>query len=220
MRGKDFNNKYVIIILLILLIGVFTSVRAIDSKADLNIGDIGKVENFEKNDDKIKYLRDKKIVIGYEDGDLKLDKPIRRSEMAQLLIKAFGKEDLAKELQDSLNPYADIEQSFWANGIIVVVTKVPSSQNGLYMLNGYPNRKFLPNRNLTYAELAKILVVLVKEDLTVDMANDADANWPKKWIKWANDYQICRGLEVDDSSKEVSRENEFIMFYNALLSRS
>ena len=88
------------------------------------------------------------------------------------------------------------------------------------MLNGYPNRKFLPNRNLTYAELAKILVVLVKDDLTVDMANDADANWPKKWIKWANDYQICRGLEVDDSSKEVSRENAFIMFYNALLSRS
>lgn len=74
---------------------------------------------------------------------------------------------------------------------------------------------FEPERQVRYDELAKMLVVLVKEDLT--KAGLEAAKWPTDWMNWAAKLGIFDGIKTPvDGSKYAVREDAFVMLYNAL----
>ncbi|MDU1583608.1 MAG: S-layer homology domain-containing protein, partial [Peptoniphilus harei] len=173
-----------------------------------------KVEKIVGKDNKIQYVIDKKLVEGYEDGSYGLDKNIKRSEITRLLVLANGQEDLAKRLQGSMKIYNDVDVKHWANGVISVGTTSPSDANGLPMLAGYPDHSFKPEKDVTYAELAKMLVVLVKEDLTKDMVDHAI--WSTDWMRWAALLGITDDVTIENSDKAANRADAFTMVYNAL----
>ena len=173
-----------------------------------------KVEKVVGKDNKIQYIVDKKLVEGYEDGNLGLDKNIKRSEITRLLVLANGNEELAKQLQGSMKIYSDVDAKHWANGVISVGTTVPSDANGIAMLAGYPDGSFKPENDVTYAELAKMLVVLAKKDLTADMVKNA--KWATDWMTWAAQLGILDDVNVVDSNKAANRADAFTMVYNAL----
>ena len=110
--------------------------------------------------------------------------------------------------------YSDVDTKHWANGVISVGTTVPSDANGIAMLAGYPDGSFKPENDVTYAELAKMLVVLVKEDLTADMVKNA--KWATSWMTWAAQLGILDDVNVVDSNKAANRADAFTMVYNAL----
>lgn len=211
------NKKIISLVLaLVMVLGTFTSVFAEPTKkAEAKKAEAGeKVEKVVGKDNKIQYVIDKKLVEGYEDGNYGLDKNIKRSEITRLLVLANGNEELAKQLQGSMKIYSDVDTKHWANGVITVGTTVPSDANGIAMLAGYPDGSFKPENDVTYAELAKMLVVLVKEDLTADMVKNA--KWASSWMTWAAELGILNDVTVADSNKAANRADAFTMVYNAL----
>ena len=211
------NKKIISLVLaLVMVLGTFSSVFAETAKkAEAKKAEAGeKVEKVVGKDNKIQYIIDKKLVEGYEDGNYGLDKNIKRSEITRLLVLANGNEELAKQLQGSMKIYSDVDTKHWANGVITVGTTVPSDANGIAMLAGYPDGSFKPENDVTYAELAKMLVVLVKEDLAADMVKNA--KWATSWMTWAAQLGILDDVNVVDSNKAANRADAFTMVYNAL----
>ena len=206
------NKKIISLVLaLVMVLGTFTSVFA-EAAKEAEAGE--KVEKVVGKDNKIQYVIDKKLVEGYEDGNLGLDKNIKRSEITRLLVLANGNEELSKQLQGSMKIYSDVDAKHWANGVITVGTTVPSDANGIAMLAGYPDGSFKPEKDVTYAELAKMLVVLAKKDLTADMVKNA--KWASDWMTWAAQLGILNDVTVTDSDKAANRADAFTMIYNAL----
>lgn len=221
------NKKIISLVLaLVMVLGTFTSVFAETAKGatakkeevkktETKKAEAGeKVEKVVGKDNKIQYVIDKKLVEGYEDGTYGLDKNIKRSEITRLLVLANGNEELAKQLQGSMKIYSDVDAKHWANGVISVGTTVPSDANGIAMLAGYPDGSFKPENDVTYAELAKMLVVLAKKDLTADMVKNA--KWATSWMTWAAQLGILDDVNVVDSNKAANRADAFTMVYNAL----
>lgn len=220
------NKKIISLVLaLVMVLGTFTSVFAEAAKADAKKEEVKKtetkkaeagekVEKVVGKDNKIQYVIDKKLVEGYEDGTYGLDKNIKRSEITRLLVLANGNEELSKQLQGSMKIYSDVDAKHWANGVISVGTTVPSDANGIAMLAGYPDGSFKPENDVTYAELAKMLVVLAKKDLTADMVKNA--KWATSWMTWAAQLGILDDVNVVDSNKAANRADAFTMIYNAL----
>lgn len=215
------NKKLLSLVLaLVMVLGTFTSAFAATTTTETTDEKLGEnVETVEKivgKDNKIQYIIDKKFVEGYENGDYGYDKEIKRSEITKLIVFANGNKELAEKLQGSMKLYNDVDTAYWANGVISVGTTVPSSANGLAMLNGYPDGSFKPEKNVTYAELAKMLVVLVKEDLTADMMREANAKWATQWMSWAAQLGILDDVTVANSDAPANRADAFTMLYNAL----
>lgn len=220
------NKKIISLVLaLVMVLGTFTSVFAETApkakakeevkKTETKKAEAGeKVEKVVGKDNKIQYVIDKKLVEGYEDGTYGLDKNIKRSEITRLLVLANGNEELAKQLQGSMKIYSDVDAKHWANGVISVGTTVPSDANGIAMLAGYPDGSFKPENDVTYAELAKMLVVLAKKDLTADMVKNA--KWATDWMTWAAQLGILNDVTINDSNKAANRADAFTMIYNAL----
>ena len=221
------NKKIISLVLaLVMVLGTFTSVFAETAKGatakkeevkktETKKAEAGeKVEKVVGKDNKIQYVIDKKLVEGYEDGTYGLDKNIKRSEITRLLVLANGNEELSKQLQGSMKIYSDVDAKHWANGVITVGTTVPSDANGIAMLAGYPDGSFKPENDVTYAELAKMLVVLTKEDLTADMVKNA--KWASDWMTWAAQLGILNDVNITDSNKAANRADAFTMVYNAL----
>lgn len=222
------NKKIISLVLaLVMVLGTFTSVFAEAApkadakkteetkKTEVKKAEAGeKVEKVVGKDNKIQYIIDKKLVEGYEDGTYGLDKNIKRSEITRLLVLANGNEELAKQLQGSMKIYSDVDAKHWANGVISVGTTVPSDANGIAMLAGYPDGSFKPENDVTYAELAKMLVVLAKKDLTADMVKNA--KWATSWMTWAAQLGILDDVNIVDSNKAANRADAFTMVYNAL----
>ena len=211
------NKKIISLVLaLVMVLGTFTSVFAAETKKEeaKKPEASEKVEKIVGKDNKIQYIIDKKLVEGYEDGSYGLDKNIKRSEITRLLVLANGNEDIAKKLQGAMRIYSDVDTKHWANGVISVGTTVPSDANGIAMLAGYPDGSFKPENDVTYAELAKMLVVLAKKDLTADMVKNAV--WATSWMTWAAQLGILDDVDVKDSNMAANRADAFTMIYNAL----
>lgn len=202
------NKKLLSLVLaLVMVLGTFTTVFAEEAKAE-------KVEKVVGKENKIQYIIDKKFVEGYGNGDYGYDKNIKRSEITKLLVYANGNKELADKIQGSMQLYTDVDTKHWANGVISVGSTVPSKANNLPMLNGYPDGSFKPENDVTYAELAKMLVVLVKKDLTEDMVKNA--KWATSWMLWAKELGILEDVDVKDSNAFATRADAFTMVYNAL----
>ena len=211
------NKKIISLVLaLVMVLGTFTSVFAEPAKKDeaKKAEPEKKVEKIVGKQNKIQYIIDMKLVEGYEDGNYGFDKNIKRSEITRLLVLANGNEDLAKKLQGAMKIYTDVDTKHWANGVISVGTTVPSDANGIAMLVGYPDGSFGPEKDVTYAELAKMLVVLAKKDLTADMVKNA--KWATSWMTWAAELGILDDVTITDSNLPANRADAFTMVYNAL----
>lgn len=217
-RSKDnMNKKFLSLVLaLVMVLGTLTPVFAEEAPKD-------KIEKAAKTapSAKVQWLVDEKIVSGrklFKDGDekteLSLDKNLQRDEVTRLLVLGKGLENLANLVQGTMRPYVDVDNANWANGVITVGSYHLKNKQDVPMLAGYPGNKFLPTRNVTFAELAKMLVTLVDDSITPAMVKNFQ--WPSDWMVRAARLGILAGVEVKDSSAFVTRQAAFEMLYNAM----
>lgn len=104
-----------------------------------------------------------------------------------------------------MRPFPDVDLNHWANGYIsVATTQKQDVANGRRIIIGYPDGKFYPENNVTYAELATMLVRIVKKDLTDKM--EADAIWATSYIRWAEEG-ILRGINSSRFWRSSKRAN-------------
>lgn len=169
---------------------------------------------------KVQYLIDNKIVEGRttdEEGvvDFALDKSITRAETTKLLVYILGLEDLAENIKGAAQAFEDVSFDHWANGYInVTTTERKDVAYGRRIIVGFPDGNFLPEKDITYNELATMLVRIVKDDLTEDMEDDAI--WATSYIKWAKELGLLEDVSFTDSRDYINREDAFVMVYNAM----
>lgn len=164
-------------------------------------------------EEKISVLQNKGIVTGYPDGSLGLDQPIKRSEVATLLVKLARAEDAA---QMKTRAYSDVPLNHWANGYIHVASHI-QGKGGVRTLVGYPNGTFGPEKYIFNAEMMKIAVVIADGSLTPAQA--AQTPWPDGWVARAYEAGIVgKGTDIDGLSPDApaTRGDVFVMLYNGM----
>ncbi|WP_213950400.1 S-layer homology domain-containing protein [Tepidanaerobacter syntrophicus] len=117
---------------------------------------------------------------GDDQGNLNLDKPITRAEALAIIIRISGLETSA-DLMKGQTKFADVNADpslQWATGYINLGV-------GQGIINGYPDGTFRGNANVTYAEMAKMLIYAMNYGVTVE-----GAPWPAGVMGKADDLGL------------------------------
>ena len=210
------NKKFLSLVLaLVMVLGTFGNVFAAAAPEKKEGKEVPKLTS---TDAKVKWLIDNSIVIGNAGkdgkptGDMDLKSPIRRDAVAKMLVYAIGEKDLADKLQGVYRPFPDVELTNLMNGYIAAAAS-RTSVNGVAIINGYEDGLFRPTKNVTYAELAKMLVVAIDKELTPAVAKSY--SWPQGWLDRAARLGIFDGVAVDKANAPAVRSDAFAMIYNA-----
>ena len=91
-----------------------------------------------------------KIMNGDENGELRLDDTIIRSEVTKMAVTAMGMEKAAESSKGNKD-YLAVATDHWANGYINVATS-------LGLVEGDGDGNFRPNDKITYREAVAIMV--------------------------------------------------------------
>lgn len=139
------------------------------------------------------------IFEGDENGNFNPDKTVSRAEMAALICRATGLEEMA-EASKGATAFTDVAASHWASGYVNV-----ASSNGI--INGIGDGKFAPDATLTYPQAVKMIVYALGFQL---MAED-NGGWDAGSVYVANKYKVTEGAAVN-----ATRGNLAILLANAM----
>lgn len=161
-------------------------------------------QTIEKNEEFIEFLKEQKIIEGDKSGNLMLDKDIDRASFAAILVRADGKDAVAKSVATLPSKFADMNAAHWANGYATV------AHDNLWM-KGNPAGEFMPGKAISYAEIATTLVRFLGEE------KDGMV-YPTSYIAKATELGLFEGTEeiAGEYTKNAVRRNVFMMLYNAL----
>ncbi|WP_068455539.1 S-layer homology domain-containing protein [Aedoeadaptatus pacaensis] len=209
------NKKFLSLVLaLVMVLGTFGNVFAAEAKDKKEVKEVPKLTTTEA---KAQWLIDNGYVVGTADkdgkatGNMDLKSPIRRDAVAKMLVFAIGEKDLAAKLQGVYTPFPDVKVDNIMNGFITAAAS--KTANGVPIIVGYQDGTFRPTKDVTYAELAKMLVVAIDKDLTP--AKAASYSWPQGWMERAAQLDIFSGLSIADANKPAVRSDAFAMIFNA-----
>jgi len=148
----------------------------------------------------INFVKDKGIVIGYENGTVyKPDNPINRAEFLKILLLAKYSQseiDAAKD-QD----FSDIEDGFWYKNF----ANFAKQKN---IIKGYEDGTFGGSNNITFAEAAKIVVNVLIEK--------TDPTPGTQW--WNSFYQKLEenGVKTYNATHNITRGEMAQMIYEVM----
>ncbi len=141
------------------------------------------------------------IVSGY-DGYFNPGGNITRAEAAKITAIVGGIDDDAS-LKGGIKKFSDVEIGKWSTGYINAVSDAG------YIL-GYPNGNFMPDNNITYAEITTIVLRLLGYDSSV-----LGDNWPYSYMLKARELGITDGVTLSDFDV-VTRAQVCAIIDNAL----
>lgn len=142
------------------------------------------------------------ILRGYEDGSLKLDQPIVRSEVAALTVRILGYENIAVEGEG--REFTDVDSNYWAFDVIQKAYK-------LKVIQGYPDLSFKPLGDITYAEVVAIMInALGEQDALV-------GEWPYNYIDRGKALGVIPMDSVEDPAKVITRGEMSVIVWDTLL---
>lgn len=196
---KTMRKTLSIVLSLLMVLSIFAPVYAEEDVKDVT------AENIAKNEEFIDFLKDDlKIIEGDKSGDLMLDKDIDRASFAAILVRADGKDAVAKSVATLPSKFADMTAAHWANGYATV------AHDNLWM-KGDPQNNFMPGKSISYAEIATTLVRFMGEE------KDGMV-YPTSYIAKATELGLFKGTEeiAGEYTKNAVRKNVFMMLYNAL----
>lgn len=195
---KTMRKTLSIVLSLLMVLSIFSPVFAEEDVKDVT------AENIEKNEEFIDFLKEQNIIEGDKSGDLMLDKDIDRASFAAILVRADGKDAVAKSVATLPSKFADMTAAHWANGYATV------AHDNLWM-KGDPQNNFMPGKSISYAEIATTLVRYLGEE------KDGMV-YPTSYIAKATELGLFKGTEeiAGEYTKNAVRKNVFMMLYNAL----
>lgn len=142
---------------------------------------------------------------GDDKGNFNPDQPITRAEATAIVIRALGLEKSA-DLMKGVTKFADVNADAglqWATGAINVAVA-----NGI--INGYPDGKFGGRDNVTYAQLAKMVLYALNYGVTVE-----GGIWPTAVLAKADDLGMLDDLSVV-ANAPITRGDAAKMLDNSL----
>lgn len=118
----------------------------------------------------IQYLLDDGIIEGYEDGSFKPDAKINRAEFLKIVLEDAKKYGKIEGEITGVNCFPDVKDQWFAPYVC--------SAKELGIINGYPDGKFYPEKEISFVEASKIIVNALK--LEVDLENRE--NWYEAYV--------------------------------------
>lgn len=128
----------VFVVLLIMLSGIFTN----QSLAATNFKDVEKSNRFYNE---IQYLIEEEIISGFPDGSFRPKSNVTRAQAAIMIGRAMGFDGKQRN-----TTFSDVSSSKVASGYIAEATEN-------FLISGYPDGTFKPDKVVTRAEMAIIL---------------------------------------------------------------
>ncbi len=104
------------------------------------------------------------ILIGDENGNLRLDESITRAEFAKLLCMS----GFAAAKEEKTSPFSDVDSSHWAYSYICAL-------NNSSLLCGYPDGTFRPNEKITLLQAERIMLRALENDRLEYMTDETCA---------------------------------------------
>lgn len=147
-------------------------------------------------------LANNKIINGYEDNTFRPSAKITRAEFTKMIATALNLEET------STQDFNDVSSNYWAAKFI----------NSVYakgLVEGYEDGSFKPEKNITYGEIATILVRAMEKEQT---ALDTNLTWPDNYFTTAQNLGLFEGWATNDllAESDATRENTALMIWNVL----
>lgn len=150
----------------------------------------------------INKLIDEKVINGYEDNTFRPEAKITRAEFSKMIVTAI---DISETTE---NTFSDVTDDHWAAEYI----------NSVYaggLVEGYEDGSFKPEKNITYGELATILVRAMGYE---EKVKENKLIWPLNYMHVAESLGLFQGWKTNDLIAEnpATRANTALMIYNML----
>lgn len=144
------------------------------------------------------------IITGYsaDSEDFKVEKNVKRSEFATMIVKAMGLEASAKALATIPTGFKDVPTNHWANGYIAV-----AKQQGF--VNGYTDGTFRPDRQISYQDMATMLTIALGQA-------EVGTVYPAGYVVKAQQLGLFNDVNVPAYTDMATRGDVFKMLYNMI----
>ena len=189
---------------LVLCVAMMLSVMVVGAGAAFS--DQSKIKNTEAVDMCVAL----NIISGYPDGSYKPEGNITRAEFAKMICVLLNGGTTPATATNTTPTFNDVRgnaNAAWAEGFIEYCYA-----KGI--VSGVGGGKFAPNGNVTATEAAKMLLVALGYNATVE--NYTGASWALKVNVQANQDGLYKGLETIDTGAALTRDNAAQMVWNAL----
>lgn len=214
-----------LLLAMIMIVGSFTSVLA-ETTAPADDKKAAEVKTEEKKDEKeekkeeepvktndealdkaIEVLKKAGFITGYsaDSEDFKVEKNVKRSEFASMIVRAMGLEASAKALATIPTGFKDVPTNHWANGYIAV-----AKQQGF--VNGYTDGTFRPDRQISYQDMATMLTIALGQA-------EVGTVYPAGYVVKAQQLGLFNNVNVPAYTDMATRGNVFKMLYNMITSK-
>ena len=144
------------------------------------------------------------IMQGTGNNRFEPNRPLTRAEFCKLAVTAMGIDDASPYASYTIFP--DVHASHWAARYVNAALRHPDFKDN-YIIRGYADGTFGPDRQLTYGEVCTMLLRMLgyKE-------SDIGPFWPAQ----ANALGLTQGVSIKDAKTPVTRADAAIMLLNTL----
>lgn len=156
---------------------------------------------------KLDVLQEKKIVVGRDGGDLKLDAYLTRAEAMKLIVHGSDLEGKMNEINWASQSFKDVPKSHWAHDYIEFLRAAGVAK-------GMPDGNFYPEKPVTYQEMITFIVRLDKGFKEGTPITGRD--WAKPYLEYAARKGMLSGVEIKDFNAPALRRDIFDIVYNGL----
>ena len=139
------------------------------------------------------------VVSGYDDGSFKPENPITRAEVCAMLIKAGGSAGAGESEAAVEAAFSDLDKAPWAKSFIF-----KAAEAGI--VSGYNDGTFKPANNISYNELASMLVKAAGVK-----SGDIVGGWPEGFVAKAKEL----GAPMKAGDALATRGDVAVAIYNA-----
>lgn len=148
------------------------------------------------------------IMQGTGNNRFEPNRPLTRAEFCKLAVTAMGIDDASPYASYTIFP--DVHASHWAARYVNAALRHPDFKDN-YIIRGYADGTFGPDRQLTYGEVCTMLLRMLgyKE-------SDIGPFWPADYIAQTNALGLTQGVSIKDAKTPVTRADAAIMLLNTL----
>ena len=147
------------------------------------------------------------IVNGFEDNTYRPAETVTRAQLAKMLVISMGMENQVADASKKYLDFSDVLSSHWGYGYIKL-----ASDNKL--VNGYEDKTFKPEGNVTYAEATAMIVRALGYE--VDVAR-SDLSWPNNYMIYADEkLELFDGISTFKANDKANRGDIALLLWNAL----
>lgn len=148
------------------------------------------------------------IMQGTGNNRFEPNRPLTRAEFCKLAVTAMGIDDASPYASYTIFP--DVHASHWAARYVNAALRHPDFKDN-YIIRGYADGTFGPDRQLTYGEVCTMLLRMFgyKE-------SDIGPFWPADYIAQANALGLTQGVSIKDAKTPVTRADAATMLLNTL----